>query len=272
MTAKRISVEFALGPAMKLYVINLERAPERMTRIGGLLDGLGVDFERVEAVDGRTLPPPPADASPDAWALTSSEIGLIRSHQKCWALFEQSGDPHCVILEDDVHFGSDFALFMKGGAVLPEEFDLIKIETTPFKVWLDKYTARSVIGNRKLMRLASSHIGAAGYVLSRAGLEKVHRLIRKFNQHPIDVVLFGPPAKALTIYQLTPSLVIQDNALKNASPHHVGFAQSVDRGRKPRVRGMKKVLREIARPFQPYWPPGPLSQKWRLRYGKVGFE
>jgi hypothetical protein len=71
---------------------------------------------------------------------------------------------------------------------------------------------------------------------------------------------------------LTPSLVIQDNALKNASPHYVGFAQTVDRGRKPKARGVAKVLREIARPFRSYWPPGPLSQKWRLRYGKVGFE
>jgi glycosyl transferase family 25 len=257
---------------MKLYVINLERAAERMARIGRLLDGLGISFERVAAVDGRTLPPPPADAPPDVWALTRSEIGLIRSHQKCWDLFEQSGDPNGVILEDDVHFGSDFASFMTGGAVLPGEFDLIKIETTPFKIWLDKYSALPVIGSRKLMRLASSHMGAAGYVLSRAGLEKVRRILHKFNQHPIDVVLFGPPAKSLTVYQLTPSLVIQDNALKNASPHHVGLAGTVDRGRKPKVWWLKKVLREIARPFRPYWPPGPLSQKWRLRYGKVAFE
>jgi hypothetical protein len=115
-------------------------------------------------------------------------------------------------------------------------------------------------------------MGAAGYVLSRTGLENVRRLLHKFDQHPIDVVLFGPPAKELTVYQLTPSLVIQDNALRNGSPHYAGFAQSVDRGRKPKVRGVRKVLREIARPFQPYWPPGRLSQKWRLRYGKVGFE
>jgi glycosyl transferase, family 25 len=257
---------------MKLYVINLDRAPERMARIGGLLDGLGVNFERVAAVDGRNLPPVPTDAPPDVWALTRSEIGLIRSHQKCWDLFEQSGDPYCIILEDDVHFGSDFASFVTGGAMLPEEFDLIKIEATPFKIWLDKHSARPVLGSRKLMRLASTHMGAAGYVLSRAGLEKVRRLLHEFHQHPIDVVLFGPPAKALTIYQLTPSLVIQDNALRNKSPYHVGFDQTVDRGRKPRVRGLKKVLREIARPFQPYWPPGPLSQKWRLRYERVDFE
>jgi glycosyl transferase family 25 len=265
-------VYFALGPAMKLYVINLDRAPERMARIGGLLDGLGINFERVAAVDGRTLPPPPAGAASDVWALTRSEIGLIRSHQKCWDLFEQSGHPHCVILEDDVHFGSDFAAFMTGGAELPDEFDLIKIEATPFKIWLDQYSKLPVIGNRKLMRLASTHMGAAGYVLSRAGLERVRHLLREFNEHPIDVVLFGPPAKALTTYQLTPSLVIQDNALKNTSPHHIGLAGTVDRGRKPKVRGMKKVLREIARPFQPYWPPGPLRQKWRLRYGRVSFE
>jgi glycosyl transferase, family 25 len=243
-----------------------------MARIGGLLDSLGVNFERVAAVDGRTLPTLSSDSPSDVWALTPSEIGLIRSHQKCWDLFEQSSDPYCVILEDDVHFGCDFASFMTGGAILPEEFDLIKIEATSFRVWLDKYSTRPVIGNRKLMRLASSHMGTAGYVLSRAGLENVRRLLSEFNRHPIDVVLFGRPSKALTIYQLAPSLVIQDNALKNKSPDYVGFVQSIDRGRKPKVQGVKKVLREITRPFEPYWPPGPLRQKWRLRYGRVGFE
>ncbi len=257
---------------MKLYVINLDRAPERMARIGGLLDGMGVPYERVTAVDGRALPLPPADAPLDVWALSPSEIGLIRSHQRCWDLFEQSGDPYCTILEDDVHFGSDFAAFMAREPALPADFDLIKIEATQFKIWLNKYDTRPAIGSRKLVRLASPHMGAAGYVLSRAGLKKVRRLAQTFQQHPLDVIIFGPPAKALTIYQLLPSLVIQDNALNSTSPGYAGLGNTIDRGRKPKVRGLKKVLREIGRPLRPYWPPGPLSQKWRLSYGKVDFE
>jgi glycosyl transferase, family 25 len=256
---------------MKLYVINLDRAPERLARMSVLLGELDVPFERVPAVDGRLLPEPPKNVPDDAHLMTRSEIALIRSHQKCWDLLEQSGEDACVILEDDVHFGNDFAAFMRGNPTFPPGYDLIKIESTPFKIWLDKHDTQALIGSRKLMRLASPHMGSAGYVLSRAGLAKV-RALTQILKFPIDVVLFGHPAKDLTIYQLSPSLVIQDNAFKTGGGSYAALAGTIDRGRKPKVRGLRKVLREAGRPFRPYWPPGPLSQKWRLSYGRVEFE
>jgi glycosyl transferase, family 25 len=264
---------------MKLYVINLDRAPERMARIRGLLQGMGVPFIRVPAVDGRELTLPAGSVPLDVWELSPGELALIKSHQKCWDLFDRTGDPYCMILEDDVHFGSGFGEFVTGTSGFPPEADLIKIEATHFKIWLDRHDARPAAGSRKLIRLASPHMGTAGYVLSRSGLPKIRALAAKFNQHPIDVVLFGPPAKKLTIYQLTPSIVIQDNALSKTDLQHTkksighdGLGQTIVRGRKPKVRGLRRVMREIARPFRPYWPPGPLSQKWRLRYGRVEFE
>jgi glycosyl transferase family 25 len=256
---------------MKLYVINLDRAPERRARISKLLGDMGVPYERVPAVDGRTLPPPPAAAPNGGYLMSPAETACARSHQKCWDLFERSGEPYCVVLEDDVHFGSDFAAFMTGGPSFPHDFDLIKIEATPFKVWLDRHNPLPMIGQRLLVRLASHHMGSAGYVLSRSGLEKLREITRTF-EHPIDEVLFGKPAQAMTIYQMLPSLVIQDNGLKNISPQYLGLAGAIDRGRKPRIGVLKKVAREIARPLQPYWPPGPFRDKWRLSYMKVTFE
>jgi len=252
-------------------VINLDRAPDRMARMARLLGEMGVAFARVPAFDGRSLPPPAAGAGDSSWRMTASEIATIRSHQGCWDLFEQSGDPACVILEDDVHFGRDFADFVAGERELPPDFDLIKIETTPNKVWLDRNTERPILGQRKLMRLASPHLGAAGYVLSRAGLAKIRSQYQGF-ECPIDTALFGPAAQALTIYQMVPSLVIQDNGLKGKNSSYVGFASDINRGRKPKVRGVSKIKREIARALAPYWPPGPMRNKWRLSYQEVAFE
>ncbi len=254
---------------MKLYVINLDRAPERMARIARLLDGVGVPFERVPAVDGRLLPSPPAEAPDSAYLLSRTETALIKSHQKCWERFEESGAPYCVVIEDDVHFGQDFAFFMESASTFPRDFDLIKIETTPNKVWLNEPDPGLSIGQRSLVRLASPHLGSAGYVISRAGLTKLRNMdIDK----PIDILLFGAPARDLVIYQMAPALIIQDNGLKNNSASYVGLVSVIDRGRKPKVKGLRKVMREIARPLRPYWPPGPLSQKWRLSYQKVDFE
>jgi len=65
-------------------------------------------------------------------------------------------------------------------------------------------------------------------------------------------------------YQMAPSLIIQDNGLKGISASYAGFASAINRGRTPKVRGLKKISREIARALRPYWPPGPFTQKWRL--------
>jgi glycosyl transferase family 25 len=256
---------------VKLYVINLDRAPERLTRISDLLGALGVSFERVPAVDGKLLPPPPDKVPDDAHLMTRSEIALIKSHRKCWDLFEESGENACVVLEDDVHFGAGFADFVAGDPPFPAGFDLIKIETTPFKVWVDAHRPHPLSGGRKWLRLASPHMGAAGYVLSRSALSKGRALTEPM-KYPVDVALFGHPAKNLTIYQLSPSTVIQDNAFKNGGPNYAGLAGTVQRGRKPKTRGIRKIMREIARPFRGHIPPGPLAQKWRLSYGRVKFE
>lgn len=253
---------------MKIYVINLDRAPERMERIARLLDAMGVPYERVAAVDGSALPA--TDVPDGAFAMTPAEIATVLSHRKCWDLFERSGEPHCLVLEDDVHFGSDFPAFVLGDPALPADFDLIKIETTPNKVWLDRPMPRLLFGRRKLLRLASPHLGAAGYVLSRSGLAKLHGILRG-DARPVDILLFGQEAGALTIYQMAPSLIIQDNGLKNG-PNYVGFASAIKRGRKPKALGIQKIKREIARVFHPYWPPGPLERKWRLSYRRVEFE
>jgi len=238
-----------------------------MRRIQLLMDGMGLTFERVPAVDAHLLPPPPKSGPDEAFLLSRTEMALIGSHQKCWDLFERSEENYCVILEDDVHFGRDFAEFMRSTPVFPRDADIIKIETTPNKVWLDR-PGQQLLG-RHLRRLASPHLGSAGYVLRRSALEKLRR---KPCDKPIDVFLFGEPKKDLTIYQMAPALVIQDNAFKDNSKKYVGLVSAIDRGRKPRIGGLKKVAREIARPFRPYWPPGSFVEKWRLSYGKVDFE
>ena len=257
---------------MKLYVINLDRAPERMARMERLLAAISVPFERVAAVDGAKLPPPPISAD-GAYAVSRSEIACANSHQKCWDLFSQSGDPYCVIIEDDVHFGSDFAAFMESPPTFPADFDLIKIESLHTKVWLERRPAPADIGGRRLKRLAFDHMGSAGYVLSRQGLEKLRRRTVTIDQ-AIDVILFGKPSRSLTNYQMVPSLIIQDRVLKDISPMYVGLPSAIadDSGRRPRLSVATKVVRELMRPFRSVVPPGPLLAKWRLQCREVSFE
>jgi glycosyl transferase, family 25 len=47
-----------MSARMKVFVINLDRSPDRLARIQIQSDQLGFDFERVRAVDGRTMSEP----------------------------------------------------------------------------------------------------------------------------------------------------------------------------------------------------------------------
>jgi glycosyl transferase family 25 len=227
----------------------------------------------VSAVDGNGLPKICADAPDHEYVLSRSEIACAQSHQKCWDLFERSRDACCVVLEDDVHFGEDFAAFMASAPTLPADFDLIKIESVRKKVWLDRKAPHAAVaGGRALLRLASKHMGSAGYVLSRTGLEKLRGLTRTID-YPIDEILFGQHLADLTIYQMAPAIVAQDRVLEQASPEGQALASSIagDSGRRPRLSRASKLLREIRRPFRYVVPPGPLRAKFRLRCGEVGF-
>jgi glycosyl transferase family 25 len=160
---------------MRVFVINLDRCPERMTRLAGLLGALGVPFERIAAVDGRELDPiPPAKAFNGRYVMTRSELACVLSHRMAWFRFIASADEYCLVLEDDVHLGKDFGAIARGDIGLEAAaFDLIKIETRSHKIWVDRFDARTVGGQRRIARLHSAHLGAAAYIISRAGVEKV---------------------------------------------------------------------------------------------------
>ena len=197
---------------MRVFVINLDRCPERMTRLAGLLGALDVPFERVAAVDGRELEPiAAARAFAGGYAMTRAERACMLSHRMAWMRLMAGEDECCLVLEDDVHLGENFAAFARGDIGLAADaFDVIKLETRNHKIWLDRFDARPVCGGRTVARLHSTHLGAAAYVISRAGVEK---MLPKADAGALalDEMLFGGRGRVpagLRSYQVIPALAI----------------------------------------------------------------
>jgi glycosyl transferase family 25 len=96
-----------MGPHVLL--INLDRSTDRLARCTAILDGLGLSWERVPAVEGAKLDPAylralnPYPAPHGEWfrPLTAGELGCFLSHIKCWQLIADRGLDCAVILEDD---------------------------------------------------------------------------------------------------------------------------------------------------------------------------
>jgi len=95
---------------MKVYVINLESAHERLAFMTKQLGEAGVAFERFPAVDGRALSEeelrqlgaPLLQRLFMGRKLLSGEIGCALSHMRIWEKIIKEGDELACILEDDV--------------------------------------------------------------------------------------------------------------------------------------------------------------------------
>ena len=189
---------------MKIYVINLDRNPERLAHMREQLSDVG--FERVAAVDGSLNPE-------TTKGLTRFELACLASHRNAWGLFLKGEEPHACFLEDDVHLSRDFDALLGGGAWIPPDSHSVKLDTYFQEVKLGP--RHTVFGSREAARLYTRHESSAAYVLSREGARRYLEL----TAHPIlpaDYSLFprSPRSLGLRVYQLTPAVAIQDHLLQ----------------------------------------------------------
>jgi glycosyl transferase family 25 len=95
--------------SVRAYVVNLVRSTDRRDHIRRQLDRVGLDYELVPAVDGRTLSADDRarlvhsslEGAPQ-WLSAPGAIGCALSHLEVYRRIVASGDDAAVVLEDDV--------------------------------------------------------------------------------------------------------------------------------------------------------------------------
>lgn len=200
---------------MNIYVINLDRSPERMQWVSARLQQLGLTFTRVRAVDGMQL----AAAKREQWeqvrhpefGMGPGEIACFLSHREALKQFVGSGDDWCLIVEDDVHVSDNLATFIRDRSWIPADADVIKGETVRQRAWFSAESTGSVAGH-KLRQLKSNHGGAAGYFVRRKTAIWLLQESEQLCTIP-DQLLFNPKvglASQMKIYQIDPAIVVQD--------------------------------------------------------------
>ncbi|PUE55509.1 glycosyltransferase family 25 protein [Limnohabitans parvus] len=119
---------------LQTYVINLDRSKDRLDAITHQLDGLGLPFMRIPAVDGK-------QASPEQKACIDEhtyqrkhgkpslpgELGCYLSHVKAIQTFLYSDAPFALILEDDAIFGEGFVDAVHELMRHPQKWDMVKL-------------------------------------------------------------------------------------------------------------------------------------------------
>lgn len=120
----------------KVFVINLERSPERLAVISSRLNEFDIPFERVEAIDGKTLSDSvveevsPAHVVSKTYhrSLSKAEVACSLSHRKAWRKIVEDDLDFAIVLEDDAEILDNFPRVLDLLAELPcIEWDFIKL-------------------------------------------------------------------------------------------------------------------------------------------------
>jgi glycosyl transferase, family 25 len=221
---------------MKVFVINLDRNPERLEHMRGQLRGIA--FERIAGVDGTKSPP-------TANGLTRFELACLASHQIAWRQFLDGSEEHACFLEDDLHIRPDFESLIRDEAWIPSDAHSVKLDTYLQRVKLGD--ARPAPQGRQIARLYTRHESSAAYLLSRYGAERYLELTAKPTA-PADYSLFPkyPHRLGLRVYQLSPAIAIQDHLLPAGEGGHT-FPTAMASSEASRPRTIEKVSRETVR-------------------------
>lgn len=193
------------SPALSLpiFVINLDRRPDRRDFMAAQLDALGLPWERVSAHDMADVDE--ARLRREV-ALEGHVIGMGRGSQCCaltnFDIYRQiaAGDaPAALILQDDVVLSPNIAPFLRGLDWLPPGIGLVQFEK------YGRRTSRRLLGpalgmmpvpGHSLHRLHSRTAGAACYLVTREAVALILRE-KPILRMPIDHFLFSPNVSPL---------------------------------------------------------------------------
>jgi glycosyl transferase, family 25 len=95
-------------PAMRVFVVSLERSADRRAEVRAALDRAGIGFEFFDAIDGSESgflhsdrADPRVTKARKGWTLTNGQLACFASHLCLWHKCIDLGEP-VVVLEDDV--------------------------------------------------------------------------------------------------------------------------------------------------------------------------
>jgi glycosyl transferase family 25 len=199
---------------MKTYFINLDRSPDRLDYMTRTLDGLGLDHERVAAVDGQALSEAELAShyryAPGTQRLDRGSIACFLSHRAAWRRIAEQDDPLALILEDDIIFGENARAILSRTDWIPADADIIRLETFRRHTVYDR-TPVAEIDGRDLVRLRHIHLGGGAYILTRAAAAALLARTEQFS-YAVDYVLSDPHCPefcGMNVVQMVPALCIQ---------------------------------------------------------------
>jgi len=195
------------APVTSIFYINRDCEEGRRTFIEFHLREVGIEAERITAVEGLGVPRPLThlffDGDTQCSRMTPAEVGCYASHLMAARLVVERGLDHAVIFEDDAEFSPSLVRSLKNILTsLPADWDLVHLYGhEPFAT---KPVARLEC-SRTLVRYSRVPRGTVAYLISRSGAEKFLAPTKRI--WPIDTDLRQPWRFGFQIHGVMPALV-----------------------------------------------------------------
>lgn len=210
--------------SLPVVFINLSKDVERRDRMTSQLEQMGLRASRLPAVWWSDLP---ADEQRRYFSsaesrgryfkpLGNGEKGCYCSHLKAWQSLLQSNEPALVVFEDDVKLLDSLPQALAAIKALPSDgsWDMIKL----YGREQEKIANQGPLVEGALQLISYQRVPsfAAGYVVSRAGAEKLLKTRIPFDR-PVDVDLRFWFENGLRIFGVYPSVIALDDTSEVSS-------------------------------------------------------
>jgi glycosyl transferase, family 25 len=197
---------------MRIILINLARATERLQKMQQQFSALGLDFSRLEARDGKSLAAEDCALVDDArrrritpYPLSDNEIGCWLSHRHALQDVANGSDAMAAIVEDDAQFTENFPAVLKAIENALPAFDFIFLHRKMKRREIFVPT-RQLLPGISMGRVGPAHMGAISYVVSKKGAQKFLDYAPRF-AHAVDKEIHRYWANGLDIYGLECAVV-----------------------------------------------------------------
>ncbi|MBR1544884.1 MAG: glycosyltransferase family 25 protein [Alphaproteobacteria bacterium] len=118
---------------LDVYLINLDRSPERLSAMQEKLSKLGLKFKRISAVDGKKTEFTKKQINSKKYSLlhgkyiTPTEVACYISHYNTMVEFLKSKNDFALVLEDDMIFSEKFMDILDALLKKSNDWDLVKL-------------------------------------------------------------------------------------------------------------------------------------------------
>ncbi|MGQ8364169.1 glycosyltransferase family 25 protein [Glaciecola sp. 1036] len=222
-----------------VFLINLDRSPDRYAFSAKQLGEYSIAFQRIQAVDGVSpLPNKFDNIIADDFSgyykkLSNAELGCYLSHKNCWEIIVKQNIEYAIVLEDDFLLTESFPAVVQQLSNLPIEWDCLKLAEhpakrhavfeLPFQQW------QLVVYNKVPARTGAYAISLSGAKKMLAHAEKVAR--------PVDIDFQYWWEMQLDIFGLKPYPVLIDTNKESTIDNN-------GKGRKKAEKSFYKQVRQ----------------------------